>query len=815
MKVIERHSRITWDIFCFTVIVVSAFEIPYNILVGWGNPFVDNAFQTLFFVVFSLDIVLNCMTVRNKSYSGLWGWRNFGRFLRRKWAPEPERRRLRDVTFTTQPAVVLAYLTSGWFVIDLLAAIPYEWLLGGASFFGLSRVARFGRLARLVRLIRLAKAFRIFDQLNRVMRDHPALGRLFITACLVPWLAHIHACLLLMAESGNAASGVETYRDALNSIFICFTTNDQAPVVSLVGYWTSVSAVVLSIAFIGTAIGNLSALFTELDRERKNLTDDAQRWDTIILGWSSALFSVIEQLSSEKREAGGIVVMASPETEWMEAEARKYCTRDVSRSVTFRKGSTDSIKHIQDLNVHAARHVIILGYDTQLTRENGLRGSEEDPDVLDQHVLKALLACYQALGVGEDDDPEETVRIVAAVHSQASLDVLEHGLPETLRRRVRLDVVDAVDMVARLTSRSVAEPRSALVFQELLSYEGSGLQKGEDRSSEIYCVPVAPGQVGVPFEDCVAAYPEALPIGYVASGEVLLNPAPGSVESAYRFAEGDLIVALANTRRQVRWDGPAPIPGDGAAPTKSDRELKNVLVVGGGRKSQGVLRCLPEFLAPGSVVYTDQPTDAVDPRSCTFHQVDLSRPSSGQGREEGFAEDGVQVARTVDMGACGTILVLDDRADREQHDTRILMRLAAMYARQSIGQRDVSVVIELRDHRNLELARAFGDLVVVLSDELVGNYLVQLAEQPYRRQVYTELLEESGHEFHFRPALQYFRPGEDELSFRDIMVRARGFDEIAIGYILSEAGPLHLCPRDRRAQRRAAEYGDIAVLAKE
>jgi len=79
--------------------------------------------------------------------------------------------------------------------------------------------------------------------------------------------------------------------------------------------------------------------------------------------------------------------------------------------------------------------------------------------------------------------------------------------------------------------------------------------------------------------------------------------------------------------------------------------------------------------------------------------------------------------------------------------------------------------IEDEDHSEIEI-----------SDEMVSMALAMVAEDKRISGVLDELFAEEGNEMVMRPGEMYLDVDGEELSFWDVMVRARGRNEIVIGY---------------------------------
>jgi hypothetical protein len=284
---ITSERRAGWDVFVFIVIVFVAFEIPYDLLVGWSNSTTNFVVRNFVLAVFLLDMFLNCFTVSEKSYGGFWGWRHVAGLFYGKLSPKflKQNHPKEELSITEQPGIFLSYVKSGWFLIDLLAVFPFQFFFQNLSFFGLSRTTRLIRLSRFLRIIRsarLIKTARIFSILNSLFKHRPAIRRFVILAILVPWIAHIHACLFYRLEVGSNTNSISTYGDALHHIFFAFIAGSpEAESYTTAGDFVSISAVVLGLIFVGVLIGNFASLFDQIDSERAIYEEKLKSWENL------------------------------------------------------------------------------------------------------------------------------------------------------------------------------------------------------------------------------------------------------------------------------------------------------------------------------------------------------------------------------------------------------------------------------------------------------------------------------------------------------------------------------------------------------
>jgi len=484
----------------------------------------------------------------------------------------------------------------------------------------------------------------------------------------------------------------------------------------------------------------------------------------------------------------------------MREEAGKYCRPGSLKRVDFRRGSMSSVKTVQNMGVADARQVIILGAEP----EGDAAASGDAGEIGDTDVLKALLACFQVLSGDGAEARTRRLPIVASVGSAEAARMLEQGVPHAVTDRLEVHTIHAADLLARLTAQSASIPSLALVYKELFSYGGS-LVDGRDISSEIYVVDVAPELVGASFEECLLAYDHAIPIGYVAGGKPVLNPAPGSPEAKRPMAKGDRVVAVADTRADIVPSGRRALPETKFEPGPVEPPRRSVLVLGEGVKPRRVLELLPGFLPAGSTVAATQPTEGIDPHGCKLARVSLP---SGAGRDAPPGE-------RADISSYDSIVLVDDIADPDRHDAKVLMDLTSVHAAAARKAIAASIVVELLDYRNVDLAGAFGRMAAIVSSELVSNFLVQLAVEPDRGAVFRELLDPEGCELYVRSVERYAKDKDERLSFLDIMARARSLGETAVGYVPPGEAALQLCPRDRDTARPASEFAQVVVVAED
>lgn len=537
---------------------------------------------------------------------------------------------------------------------------------------------------------------------------------------------------------------------------------------------------------------------------------------TLVLGWNNSVFSIIEQLLCDDEGFGGdIAVLADRDVSEMTDEARRYCRNFRSRRVLFRQGSISAVQDLVRMRLLDCRQVIIVGYDDH---EDPPPPGEADNDlwldeVRDSHVVKSLLACYQAFQNAEAEPRREKVPVVVAVNSSTTANVMSDGIPAGLGERMCLRVVDTSDLLARMMAQTAVFPELQAVFDDLFSYEADD-DPGE-QGAEIYCIDVSDRQAGLTLDECLDAFPRALPIGYLASGQTVVNPPHGTEGADYRLRIGDRLIVVANNADDDEWNPASNAADPGPPPEPVPPPPKRVMILGRGAKTRQLLRLLPDFLPGGSVVLTTEDTSAIPAGRIRFQRVGgdeaaLTDTCSFSLRDAVLQTPAEQIVKP------DTIVVFNDDANPDHHDAQILMTLMTLCAKANRQEDLPEIVVELMDARSLELAIGMGAGAAIVSPTLVSNLLVQLAFEPDRGDVIGDLLDKAGSELRMRDVANYFRPDESHLSFRQVARRARARDELAIGYQPNAAAPrLNPQGEDRDRPMTRDEFGRIVALTED
>jgi Trk K+ transport system NAD-binding subunit len=574
------------------------------------------------------------------------------------------------------------------------------------------------------------------------------------TPALVGWLAAVTAVLIAIFTAivllGNLAPGGEKHRpgvvgQAFKSLLHAL---DPGTIAGDNGHWpflvvmlfVTLGGLFVVSALIGVIATGLDSRIEELRKGRSVVLEENH---TLILGWSDTIFTVLSELEianeSEKRPSA--VVLADRDKVEMDDLVREKVGPKRTRVVT-RSGSPIDLDHLGLVRPEKARSIIVLAPE-----------DDEDPD---SQVIKIVLALTK--GTGHRD---RTYHIVAEIHDPENLRAAELvGGDETV-------LIDKRETIAKLVVHAARQSGASAAFIELLDFDGDEIYFREDASL-----------VGKPFSEALLAYEDCTAMGLIdGSGKVLLNP-----PSERRIEPGERLIAIAEDNERLAAAPPCAGEVDPAAiatTPATKRGPENILILGWNRGAPSVINEFDKFLLTGSrlLLLSDDP----DAEACIAR--DCAGASNAAVRFQRGSTTDRETLEEIDVAGFDHVIALcdSDRLDAQRADARTLVTL--LHLRDIAERRDTefTIVSEMIDDRNRQLAEVTRVDDVIVSDKIISLMLTQIAENRELAAVFSELFAAEGSEIYLRPAADYLAPGV-ETSYATVVEAARRRGECAIGY---------------------------------
>jgi voltage-gated potassium channel Kch len=571
------------------------------------------------------------------------------------------------------------------------------------------------------------------------------------TGALIGWLGIISLIIILafgavIALTGISQDGGESLSFGEAAWASLMRTLDAGTMGGDTGWVFRIIMLLVTLAgifVVSTLIGVLSSgIEGKLDELRKGRSQVLEKDHTIIFNWSPSIFDVISELviANESRKRPRIVVMANKDKVEMEEEIAAKVPDLRNTKVICRSGDPTDLYDISIVNPNASRSIVVLSPD------------EADPD---SSVIKTILALTQSPG-----RREEKYRIAAEIRDPANAELGE------IVGGGEAQLVLADDLISRIVVHSSRQPGLSAVYTELLDFDGS----------EIYTT-TEPKLEGKSVAEAAMSYETSTIIGLVSpEGRVELNP-----DKTHRIAAGEMLVLIAEDDDAIAYK---PFSGavDRAVMRRAEEHVlapERTLLLGWNRRAPMIASELSRFVAPGSVLTIVADTDDLAEKSRAIRlygtnlQLDIREGDSSSRN----------VIRSLDPLSYDHVLVLgyNEDLDPQPADTRTLVTL--LHLRQiadGAGTRS-SVVSEMIDVRNRELAEVSKADDFVVSNKLVSLMLAQAAENEYMTRIFGSLLDEHGSELYLKPATDYIETGA-EVDFYTVTVAAMLQGQTAIGY---------------------------------
>ncbi|MFD3523888.1 NAD-binding lipoprotein [Streptomyces sp. NPDC058653] len=542
---------------------------------------------------------------------------------------------------------------------------------------------------------------------------------------------------------------------------------------------------------VGVITNSLAERMAELSRGRSTVLEQGH---VVVLGWSDQVGTVVGELVAAQaaHRPRAVVVLADQDKTEMERALAPRIGPGARTRLICRTGPASDPAVLALVSPQAASTVLVL--------------PTAEPRA-DAEMLRTLLALRAVIGEGAAGPP-----VLAAVRDDhyraaARLAAGPHGT-----------VLETDTVTARLIAQCVGRPGLSLVLRDLLDFAGDEFHLADATAFH-----------GRPFGATLLGHANSCVVGLLTpQGRTLLNPPADTVVAA-----GSRLIVL------TRDDGTA-LPEDclhlvdasatatGRPPAEGPARL---LMLGWNRRAPLVVGQLRRTARPGSVLEVVTEGAVPGPREPEPEPVREPEPEVAHERAPGPAAGARLTVRFrsallpwpetllgPDLAPYDGLIVLGpDPGDGQDHpdDWTLVMLLALRLLQERSGGRELRVVSELTDDRNRPLAPVNPGSDVIVSGELTGLLMAQIAQNRHLAAVFDELFSAEGSTICLRPAGNYVRPG-GEATFATVVAAARDRGECAIGYRRDDrrtAAPDHgVRLNPHKAERRLWSADDQVVV---
>ena len=531
---------------------------------------------------------------------------------------------------------------------------------------------------------------------------------------------------------------------------------------------------------ISTLIGILSsAIEAKLEDLRKGRSRLLENDHTVILGWTEQVFTIVPELiaANENLKSSCIAVMSAMDKVEMEEALKQRIGKNGKTRLVCRSGNPMDVNDLAIVSLNRSKTIIVLSPE-----------GSEDPDA---EVIKVILAITNLPG-----RRGEHFHIIAEIRDHRNADVAK------IVGKDELELIETGEIVSRIIAQTCRQSGLSVVYTELLDFGGD----------EIY-LRSCPELTGKTYGESLSMFNKNTVMGIFRPG----NPAQLNPPMQTVFSDEDQLILIAEDDDRIFLDGKSNPQSEWIRATGSQKiELERTLLMGWNWKAPAILRELDNYVPKGSSITVVATGEGIEPK---LAQISSEMKNQNLVFKEGDITDR-KVLESLDLQSFDHIILLcySDELDVQKADARTMITLLHLRDIAEKKEVDFSIVSEMLDIRNRNLAEVSQADDFIVSDKLISLMMAQVSENKKLNSVFQDIFDPEGSEIYLKPVTEYIEP-EKPVNFYTVVESAKIRDETAIGYRLaadsrdpSLAYGVHLNP-DKSVKVIFSPHDKVIVLA--
>jgi len=500
------------------------------------------------------------------------------------------------------------------------------------------------------------------------------------------------------------------------------------------------------IFIVSTLVGVLSNVINDkLEQLRKGRSFVVETGHQLILGWNSKVFTIINELviANENQKKPRIVVLATEDKTVMEDEIKDKCPQLKNTKVICRSGNPNDMVDLAIVNPQEAKSIIILAPETE----------DSDPDA---QTIKNILAI-----TNNPKRKEGEYHIVAEMRDEKNLQIGK------IVGKDEVELLLTDDLVSRIMVQTCRQSGLSVVYQGLTEFEGAEIYFNDE-----------PLLYGRTFGEAIFMYKDSAVMGLqTPDGNVVINPPMDTI-----FDKGAKVIAITEDDDTLIIDKSTSFPIDETVFTDGEDENskeEHTLILGWNNRGGAIIREMDNYVLPGSSVkiiagYDDAEEEVNNWITKTEKlKVEFVR---GEITDRPLLD-------SLNVEKYDHIIVLSyvGKMDLQAADSQTLITLLHLRDIADIKEVDLSIVSEIMDVGNRELASVTKADDFVVSDKMISQLMSQVSENKDLMRVFDYLFDSEGSEIYLKPVTDYVKTGV-EVNFYTLLASAKRKGQVVLGY---------------------------------
>lgn len=501
------------------------------------------------------------------------------------------------------------------------------------------------------------------------------------------------------------------------------------------------------IFIVSTLIGLLSSgISSKIEDLRKGRSFVIEKGHILILGWSEKIFPIISELivANENQNDPKIVILGDKDKVEMEDELKLRIADTKNMRIICRNGNPIDYNDLQIVNPNEAKAITILAPE------------DDSPDIT---VIKCILAI-----TNNPERKKEKYHITAEISDIKNKDIAN------LVGGDEASLVYSEDLISRVIAQTCRQSGLSIVYTELLDFDGDEIYFQEELAL-----------VGRTYKDALSAFNESSVIGiqFASNNECRVNPPMKTV-----ISKGDKLIAVSQDDDTIKFSNAIHSINKDIIISSKDMNtaVEKVLIFSWNEMGENIVRELDNYSSKGSTIKI---VDEYPETPVIINELKSQMKNTNLECIQGDTTERETIDKLVEEDFNHIIILCDsDSHDTKHADAKALMTLLHLRDISNKTGKEFSIVSEMLDIRDKELAEVTKADDFIVSNRLVSLLMSQLTENKNLKTVFDDLFDADGSEIYLKSITEYIKPGI-ETDFYTVIESAAQKGQTPIGYRLN------------------------------
>jgi len=499
------------------------------------------------------------------------------------------------------------------------------------------------------------------------------------------------------------------------------------------------------IFIISTLIGVLNnGIEAKLDQLRQGRSFVIEKNHTLILGWSTKIFTIISELSiaNENKKKPRIVILAEKDKVEMEDEIKEAFPNLGKLKIVCRNGSPNNLQDLEIVNPQDSKSIIILS---------------DDFNKSDAQIIKTILAITKS--PNRRIDP---YHITTELNNERNIEICK------LIGGEELEIILSDEIIAKIIIQTSRQSGLSIVYQELMDFDGA----------EIY-FSALDNLIAKPYSEVIFAFNDSAVIGInnKANSVILINP-----PMDYVLMPGDEVIAITEDDESLIPSTTNDFSINEAAiqhSNNSESSPEKILMLGWNTRGGLLLRELNDYVAKNSIVDIIS-SFPIDESIISNYKNDFKNLIINFTHKDTTDNSVIRDLNIVDYNSIQVLCYREEMEIQEADASTMITLLHLRHISETLNK-EIKIVSEMLDIKNRDLANVTKADDFIVSDKLISLMMSQVSENKQLMRVFEDLMRSEGSEIYLKPINDYIKTVES-VNFYTLMESAKRRGDTAIGY---------------------------------